>query len=396
MTELVAIVLWLLVVYVGLISGYLTFLTLTAILARPQLPATGRSRVRFAILVPAHNESLLIGRLLESLNALDYPRSNFDVHVVADNCEDDTAEQARSHGAQVHERTDPENKGKGFALRWGLRQISERPEAYDAIIVVDADCVVSGDFLRRMDARLEHGAEVIQSANRVLNPTESPLAALRLASFAGYNYLRPFARSALGLSAGLKGTGMCFSAKVLGATDWDASGIAEDAEFHLELVRLGRRVEFAPEAAVLSDMPVTYSQASSQSARWERGRIELLRRVPGLLSDAVRKRSAVRLDAAIEQLIPPLSVPFAVSVATFAAAVFWGAPTIALLAVVAFVCQVGYVFVSMVLVRAPLRTYLALAYVPRYVVWKIGTYLRSLIPGGTTKWIRTPRQTTHR
>ncbi len=394
MIDLIRTALWFPAAYVGLISGYLALLTVVAVLHRRRRPPVGKGLTRFAILVPAHSESLVISRLLESLGALDYPRSNFDVYVIADNCSDDTADRARSFGAHVLERIDPKHTGKGFALRWALERI--RGAAHDAIVVVDADCVVSADFLRHMDGRFESGAEVIQSAYRVLNATESPLAALRLASFAGYNHLRPLARSAIGLSAGLKGTGMCFSSRVLQATDWTALTLAEDAEFHLDLVRLGVRVQFAPEATVLSDMPVTFAQSASQSARWERGRIALLRRVPGLMWDAVRKKSAVRFDAAFEQLIPPLSVPFAISIATFTAAVVCGAPTIAILAAVAFVCQLGYVFASMILVRAPLRAYLALAHVPRYVVWKIGTYLRALAPGGTTKWIRTPRHTTNR
>src|SRR5207248_5819279 len=158
---------------------------------------------------------------------------------------------------------------------------------------------------------LEAGSRVIQAYYSVLNPGESPTAALRFAALAALHYLRPLGRSTLGLSCGLKGNGMCFSMPILDRFDWRWFTLAEDIEFHLALVREGVRVDFAPETSVLADMPVAFGQATSQNARWERGRLHLLRhRVPGLLAEGVRRRSLLRLDAAAEQFIPPLSVPF--------------------------------------------------------------------------------------
>ena len=123
-----------------------------------------------------------------------------------------------------------------------------------------------------MDARLEHGAQAIQAYYSVLNAADSPVAALRYAALAAVHYLRPLGRAALGLSCGLKGNGMCFSAGVLAQFSWRWFTLAEDVEFHLALVNAGARVEFAPETTVLADMPVTLAQASSQNQRWERGR----------------------------------------------------------------------------------------------------------------------------
>src|SRR5690242_16080598 len=52
--------------------------------------------IRFAILIPAHNEETVLGDLLESLRSLDYPHDSYSVHVVADNCTDSTAVLARA------------------------------------------------------------------------------------------------------------------------------------------------------------------------------------------------------------------------------------------------------------------------------------------------------------
>ena len=106
----------------ALLAGYLIVLTVAAVFARKRGPAAGPATRRFAVLVPAHNEQALIGRLLTSLNQLDYPKDRVDICVVADNCTDATAVIARSLGARVYERSDAVEQAKGFALRWLLAQ----------------------------------------------------------------------------------------------------------------------------------------------------------------------------------------------------------------------------------------------------------------------------------
>src|SRR5262249_2700768 len=155
-----------------------------------------------------------IGRLLASLTKLDYPTRLVDVCVVADNCTDTTASIARASGARVYERDDESERAKGFALRWLIQQLQAERRAYDAFVVIDADSVVAPNLLRAMDARLERGARVIQAYYSVLNAQDSAVAALRYAALAAVHYLRPLGRSALGLSTGLKGNGMCFAGPV--------------------------------------------------------------------------------------------------------------------------------------------------------------------------------------
>ncbi|HEU5318507.1 MAG TPA: glycosyltransferase family 2 protein, partial [Chloroflexota bacterium] len=304
---------------VCLAALYLVFLAVAAVACRRRVPPAGPGMRRFALLVPAHDEALTIERLLGSLAGLDYTRERWVAHVVADNCADETAEVVRRFAAshpgvdlRVHERFDEGLKAKGYALAWLLERLRAGEERYDAYVVLDADSVVSANFLAAMDARLEQGSRVVQAYYTVLNAGESALAALRYAALAAIHYARPLGRAALGLSCGLKGNGMCFAAEVLEGRGWTAHGLAEDVELHLALVAEGLRVDFAPEATVLADMPVSFRQAAAQNRRWERGRVDVLRGVvPRLLLRGVVGRSPVRLDAALEQLIPPISVPVA-------------------------------------------------------------------------------------
>src|SRR4051794_11685447 len=212
-----------------------------------------------------------------------------------------------------------------------------------------------------MDGRLGAGSQVIQAYYSVLNADDSSVAALRYLALAAIHCLRPLGRSRLGLSAGLKGNGMCFAAPILERFAWRWYTLAEDVEFHLALVREGVRVDFAPETQVLADMPISYAQAASQNARWERGRLQLLRgQVPGLLWDALRTRSALRLDAALQQCIPPLSVALGGGGFCLLGGLALGTQPAAVMAALSLAGQIGYLLAGLVLVRAPRRAYRAL------------------------------------
>ena len=387
-----------LMVAVLALTGYLLMLTVSAAVvrwrARPPRPAA--AECRFAVLIPAYNEERLIGRLLQNLNQLDYPAHQYDVCVVADNCDDGTASIARANGARVFERHDLTHRAKGYALRWLLEQLRGKDGyPYDAFVILDADSVVSSNFLRSMDARLAAGNQVVQAYYTVLNTHQGMLTGLRAAALAALHYLRPLGRAAFGLSCGLKGNGMCFRTDIIERFAWNWYTLAEDVEFHLALVRAGVRVDFAPEAQVSADMPVTLKQAASQNQRWERGRIQLLREhVPTLVWDGLRKRSLLRLDAAAEQLIPPQSLPFALAGLCLVGGLLVSSQLVQVLALLGLVGQAGYLLAALALARAPWRAYLALTAAPIYIVWKLGLYSQALVSSRTPDWIRTTRTAT--
>ena len=154
----------------------------------------------FALLVAAHNEDVVIGKIVESLQSLDYPKELYDIFVIADNCDDKTAEVAREHGANVYERFNNNNKGKGYALEWMFEKIFKLDKKYDAIAIFDADNLVSKNFLTEMNSKMMEGYKVVQGYIDSKNPHDSWITESYSISFWASSRLFQLARANLRLS----------------------------------------------------------------------------------------------------------------------------------------------------------------------------------------------------
>jgi len=122
------------------------------------------------------------------------------------------------------------------------------------------------------------------------------------------NYVRPLGTEALGLSCGLKGTGMCFSAELLHAQPWDSYSLIEIRAAHQ--VPAGRPAHLLRSEAYLeSHMPTSLRTAESQNMRWESGKIALVREYAGrLLREGLRTGNSAVLHDLVALLMPPLSI----------------------------------------------------------------------------------------
>jgi cellulose synthase/poly-beta-1,6-N-acetylglucosamine synthase-like glycosyltransferase len=376
----------------ALLVAYLLLLTIAAWFAPRRTPARNQAPThRFLFLLPAHNEERLLPGLLENVRQLEYPSSLYAVHVVADNCTDRTAAVARAGGAVVHERFDTTQIGKGYALQWLLQRIWASGEPHDAVIVLDADSVVSSNFLTIMDARMARGERAIQAYYAVRDPEQSWSASLRSVALAALHYPRPQGRSVLGGSTGLKGNGMVFARDIAMQHPWPVS-LTEDIEYHMALIMAGERVMFAPDAVVWAEMPGTLAASHTQNVRWERGRMEMIRRyVPELLAAALRRRSFLLFDAAIEQLIPPFSILAMAGVAVLFGALLLGSMLGMGLAIFILAGQAVYVLNGLMLAGVPRKVYQALLYAPLFIVWKLWLYVRVLLGFDRGGWVRTAR-----
>lgn len=380
---------------------------------------------RFVLLIPAHNEELLLEDALISLFQLDYPRDAFHVVVIADNCSDNTAKIARKTGAIALERFNKTLIGKGYALEWALDKLlylgnpeifakNQRPVPevseeekdtlaptlnFDAVVILDADTQVAGNMLQVFAQRLRGNDKVLQARYEVLNVAESWRTRLMSCALALAHIIKPLGRERLRLSDGLKGNGMCFAREVVEQVPWSGESITEDIEYTLRLCRAGYRVGFSPETAVWAQMPTTGEQSVSQRKRWEGGRYHLLTKVaPSVLAEGFKNRNMKLIDRAIELIIPPFAEMFALPVVlgmvSLALGLIFQWNLMLWLAAgwgVVLLLQAIYLFVGMWAAKVPAKIATTVLYAPFYIVWKLGVYAAMLVKRSAGGWQRTER-----
>jgi cellulose synthase/poly-beta-1,6-N-acetylglucosamine synthase-like glycosyltransferase len=328
---------------------------------------------------------------------LDYPSEKYDVFVIADNCTDRTADIVKKFGYSVLHRNDPNKKGKGYALHWGLNEILSRPSSFDGIIILDADVRIYPNAIHVLNSHIEKGAEVVQGYIKLKpEPGEWSSESTRFGRILN-NYVRAMGRKKMGYSTTLKGIGMCFSVNILMNNPWKAYSLTEDLEYGLHLILKNIDIVFAPEVIGYAISPHNPQNAESQRQRWELGRFPLIRKyIPKLIMAFLRNGSFRYLDALIDLITPPLvNYMFYIGILMVIYIAAWsiGLQMAAYMVIAWFsLILVGFVHVYIGLIVANDRSlYRVINYVPRYVIWKVKIYLKAILKGRENKWIRTIR-----
>ncbi len=348
--------------------------------------------VSVAVLIPAHDEREGIGPTVTGVRS--QLRDGDRLVVVADNCTDDTAEVARAAGAEVIERSDPDHRGKGYALSFGIDHLGANPP--DCVIIVDADCRLTEGSIEALAERALREKRPVQADYVSRPPDRTALAMISALAMLVRNRVRPRGLLRLGLPCGLTGTGMAFPWDVLKAAPDLGSNLVEDLAMGIELALLGYEPTLCIEAGVRSELPSGKTAAMAQRRRWEHGQMAtLLEYGPKLLGAGIAQRRLGLVALGADLMVPPLAllVGLLALVTLLGAGVFLlggGALPLSIaglaLGLVAAGVAIGWARYGRKAI--PFR-YLLM--VPFYVLWKIPLYASFLLGRREREWQRTER-----
>ena len=367
---------------------------LAALPRRRSRLATPTSFPRMAVIVPAHDEEMQIGATVRALCGELAPGDR--LLVVADNCQDRTAAMAREAGAEVIERQSAAQRGKGFAMSFGVAHLQADPP--EVVVLVDADCQV-------VHGRLALLAEVAKSAGVAVQADyliAAPATAGRLASVNAFailvrNRVRPLGLQRMAGSCRLTGSGMAFPWGVLRDAPAMKENLVEDLALGLELTLRGLPPRFCSEVRVRSELPSGARAGMGQRRRWEHGQLHTMGQyLPRLLVAFLRRPRRAPLGLALDLLVPPLALFVMIQLALFAVvgtAAFLGFAS--RLPVLISAASAGLLLLSVGLAwlffgreTLPLGTALR---IPLYVLWKVGLYASFMVKGRHKTWERTER-----
>ena len=209
---------------------------LAASIIKRQFDTVIPNEMNIAVLIPAHNESSGIIATLDSIQL--QLKSTDRLIVVADNCNDDTAEIAIKHGAEVIERHDLDNRGKGFALDFGMRYLANNPT--DIVIIIDADCILEKNALLPLAAYALKRGRPVQALYLMYAKATDIKSKIAEFAWCVKNLVRPLGFANLGLPCQLMGTGMAFPWSCISHANLANSNIVEDMKLGIDLSIAGK------------------------------------------------------------------------------------------------------------------------------------------------------------
>ncbi len=249
----------------------------------PLVVVPNTASINLAVVIPAHNEAIVIGETVARLRQWVPAEAMF---VIADNCSDNTATVANQAGAQVWERQDQVNRSKGAALRWFLSAAQVELQPFDGLAIFDADSWVDEQFLRYASTVMAQGTDVIQG---LVQPISGGALTADLAAYSELisQYIDDTARTRLGWPGPMRGTGMVFRRDVFQILLPHLRTKVEDVEMSLLLAAENRQVSFVRQAVIRDPKPSNVQGVASQRARWLQGQREVWRYYGRLISRMV-------------------------------------------------------------------------------------------------------------
>lgn len=365
----------------------LQILAATALVKSRPPKALSHKPFSLAILVPAHNETLVIAQTLTSI--LPQLNSQDRLVVIADNCTDDTAAIAQKLGATVVERHNLQQRGKGYALDFGLQSLKSNPP--QVVVIVDADCVLAENAVQLLAAACVQHQRPIQ-ALYLMQSQPNPRLKARVAGFAWLvkNKVRPLGFKALGLPCQLMGTGMAFLWEDLSKISLASGHIVEDMKLGVDFARLNKAPYFLPEAVVTSVFPPTAEATNTQRARWEHGHLSvILSEAPSLILQAIQHKNWQMLGLACDLIVPPLAVLALLCVAVCTLALF-ASKFAFMLSLVLFGALLAAVLLAWLVFGREMISFSQLCFAPIYAMGKIPLYLKFFI-NRQVDWVRSKR-----
>lgn len=272
---LAVILIWFMIAYQFVFSvfGYINFIK-----SMKEKKAVDTQSFDFptcTILIPAHNEEVVIGNTIEAMLKLQYPKDKLTIMVINDGSKDRTKEIIESYAARdprVVLYNVPEGqggKGKSRALNLGVKQVQS-----EVIAIYDADNTPDPMALHYLVASLITNKELgaVIGKFRTVNKNTNMLTRFINIETLSFQSMLQAGRWELHNIATLPGTNLVLWKWLIDELEgWDEEALTEDSELSIRIYELGYKIKFCPYALTYEQEPETWKVWIGQRVRWVRG-----------------------------------------------------------------------------------------------------------------------------
>ncbi len=272
---LCVILIWFMIGYQFLFSifGYINFIR-----SMKEKQIVDKKHFEFpscTILIPAHNEEIVIGNTIEAMLKLEYPEDRLKIMVINDGSKDQTRKIIESYSkkdSRVVLFNVPEGmggKGKSRALNLGIQQVSS-----EVIAIYDADNTPDPKALYYLVASLVSDKELgaVIGKFRTVNKNKNLLTRFINIETLSFQSMLQAGRWQLHKIATLPGTNFVMWKWLVDELNgWDEEALTEDSELSIRIYELGYKIKFLPYAITYEQEPEKWSVWIKQRVRWVRG-----------------------------------------------------------------------------------------------------------------------------
>ncbi len=248
----------------------------------PQLSLGHEPQV--TIQLPVYNEYYVVGRLIRTVCAMDYPNEKLEVQVLDDSTDETVdlisslVQEYQQRGYDIKHLRRPTRAGfKAGALKYGLE--TARGEF---IAIFDADFVPRPDFLRRTLPYFFQDEKIalVQTRWEHLNSEYSLLTRTQAMALDGHFVIEQDVRNKAGYFINFNGTGGIWRKEaILDAGNWQSDTLTEDLDLSYRAQLKGWKFKYLNDVTSPAELPAEVNALKSQQFRWTKGAIETARKM---------------------------------------------------------------------------------------------------------------------
>ncbi|MCR5153204.1 MAG: glycosyltransferase family 2 protein [Prevotella sp.] len=300
---------WVLFIIVALTVFYMLIFTITSMFShKGALPKTNHQN-RFIIIITAYKNKGVI-QTVRSILGQAYPQRHFDISVVSDHNDEMTNMRLAQEPVTLL-TPNFEKSTKAKALQLAINNLPQF-KIYDIAVVLDAGDLVETEFLENINAAFESaGTKAIQT--HILSRNRDTTAARMGAIFEEINN-SIFRRGhiAVGLSAGLMGSGCAFDFNWFKTNIFNIKSAWEDKELDAMLMRQHIHVDYFDQIYIYNEKTRKSDEFNRERGRWLKAQYFTLLKNIQYLPVALVNRHYSWADKIIQWMLMPRMVLMAV------------------------------------------------------------------------------------
>ncbi|MCC8187535.1 MAG: glycosyltransferase family 2 protein [Bacteroides sp.] len=291
-------------VLISISIGYLLIFTISARCARKRIYPPTATRHRFLVIFPAYQEDRVIVEAVTDFLRQDYPKDKYDIVVVSDQMHPSTNEQLLRLPLQLLIAS-YENSSKAKALALAIDSTEE--QAYDMVVIMDADNQATPGFLEELNRAYASGQRAIQAHRKARN-LNTDTAVLDAMSEEINNSIFRLGHNALHLSAALSGSGMAIDARWFREHVKKLETAGEDKELEALLLKQHIFIDYLNHVPVYDEKVQKKENFKHQRKRWIAAQFDALTNALPDLPAALRSGNWDYCNKILQWMLLPRSV----------------------------------------------------------------------------------------